>query len=70
MRLKKLETLARELGYTIERDGRKIKWYRNNDKTKYGVSEGVKDASEDIKLDYQDQIKTPRLNHGLCATAR
>jgi len=54
---KKLEELARERGYTIERKGREIKWYRNNNKTKCGVSTGVTDAYVDIVEDYEDRLK-------------
>jgi len=55
MRMKKLEILALERGYSLSRKNKEIKWTRNNNGA-YGISYTVKDAYEDILLDYQGRL--------------
>jgi hypothetical protein len=57
MLIQKLEKLARETGYTLEREGRKVKWRRNDNKNVNGISDSISEAYEDISLDYQHQLK-------------
>lgn len=58
MLMKKLKILARELGYSLERKNREVKWTKNNDKTRCGISTGVAEAYEDITLDYKQKLKS------------
>ena len=60
MLMKKLETLARELGYSLERKNREVKWTRNDDKT-CGVSIGIAEAYLDIILDYQQRLTSRKI---------
>lgn len=60
MLMKKLENLARELGYSVERKNREVKWIRNNNKKVYGISGSIQDAFEDISLDYKERISVPK----------
>lgn len=57
MLMKKLETLARETGYILERKGREVTWTRNDDKEIQGKSSCVADAYNDIKEDYELRLK-------------
>lgn len=57
MLIQKLEKLARETGYTLEREGRKVKWRRNDNKNVNGISDSISDAYEDISLDYHERLR-------------
>ena len=48
---KDLERFAREHGYTVERTGRMIEWYRNNNHSIIGVVYSVQDAYSEIRQD-------------------
>jgi hypothetical protein len=54
---KKLEQLARELGYSLDRHGREIRWKCNQTPDRSGVSFSISDATEDIKLDHQYRLE-------------
>jgi len=52
MSFKSLEQFARERGYTVERRGRMIEWYHNNDHSIIGVVYSVTAAYSEIKQDW------------------
>ena len=54
---KKLEQLARELGYSLDRRRREIKWICNQTPERNGVSFSVSDAADDIRLDHQCRLE-------------
>jgi hypothetical protein len=50
-----LQRLARERGYTVERDGHWIFWWRNEDPVRRYESHGIASAAEDIILDHSSK---------------
>lgn len=46
-----LQTLARERAYTVRREGRQVRWWRNEEPDRVYTSFGVGSAIEDILLD-------------------
>ena len=56
MSFKSLEQFARERGYTVERRGRMIEWYHNQDHSIIGVVYSVRDAYSEIKQDWDRRI--------------
>jgi hypothetical protein len=53
---KSLEQFAQQRGYTVERRGRMIEWYHNNDHSIIGVVYSVSDAYSEIKQDWDRWI--------------
>lgn len=58
VRFPKLQELARERGYGLERRGNEILWWRNESPDRTYSSFGVADAWEDIMLDHS--LRNPR----------
>lgn len=54
---KQLEQLARELGYSINRDKREIRWSCNQTPQRNGISFSIQDAVVEIKMDHQYRLE-------------
>lgn len=50
-----LQRVARERGYTVERDGYRVFWWRNESPSERHESHGIASASEDIILDHSSK---------------